>query len=103
MQFLAQNIESRINAKLAARGKINDTWQMQSPIVMQIDNITGTVPRLFKGDPVESVVPFTMVPPIVSPLTNQVQLSNIAIDVRGSFAPTITDAGFTYIADTDSV
>jgi hypothetical protein len=44
-----------------------------------------------------------MVPPIVSPLLNTVQLSNIAIDVRGSFAPTITDAGFTYIADTTSV
>jgi hypothetical protein len=104
MEFLSQNIEARLNAKLAARGdKINDTWQMQSPIVMQLGNVISTVPRVFKGDPVPPNVPFTMVPPIVSPLTNQIQLSNIAIDVRGSFAPTITDAGFTYIAGTDSV
>jgi hypothetical protein len=92
-----------MNAKLAAQGKLSDTWQMKPPIIKQIDNVTSTIPRVFKGEAMAPNVPFTMVPPIVSPLLNTVQLSNIAIDVRGSFAPTITDAGFTYIADTTSV
>lgn len=103
MRVLDDQINERITLANARFNK-SPAWQIKPPIISIISSITSVVPRVFKGDPVTPIVPFNLIPsPMYNPGDNTVKLGSSAVNVRGSFAPTITDGGFTYVAGYDSV
>lgn len=104
MRALQDGIDSRVTA---AQNRLNKSpaWQIKPAIINRIGNIEQvTKPTVMKGNPLPSLVPFSVVPVLtVNPNVTQFLLNSAPIAVRGSFAPTITEAGFTFIATTDSV
>lgn len=83
-----------------------DIWHILPLTVQRLNPIEAvTQPLVWKGDPIVSP-PFTVVPTSLimnDPGGAVFKLGSSDVNVVGSFAPTITDEGFSYIAGTDSV
>lgn len=95
---LSASIEARYNA-------FNEAWQLPAPQAVKILNIQKTVQITdYKGEVLPTTSDYRVGPSgLFTPNDNQVNLASTAISLAGSFAPTVTDAGFTYVPGTDRV
>lgn len=104
MGFLQSNIDERIRLAKDYMADNSPAWQTRPALIRRVDQISSIVPTVYKGEPLPAQMPFSTVPGgAVTPDVETIKLGSAAVEVRGSFAPTVTDAGFTYIAGTDNV